>query len=65
MSKSAAEDGVRMGDQTPGEVISPLSFQRTDGDSVDSLLEPRPKPASYSPPMDTVGWIPKIKDGKK
>jgi len=48
-----------MGDAAPGQVQSPLSFQRTDGDSVDSLLEPLPKPASYTPPMDTAGFIPK------
>ncbi len=48
-----------MGDEAPGQVQSPMSFQRTDGDSVDSLLEPRPEPASYSPPKDTIGLIPK------
>jgi hypothetical protein len=56
-TKRYNDDG--MGEAAPGQVQSPLSFQRTDGASVDSLLEPRPEPSSYKPPMDSAGFIPK------
>lgn len=43
------------------QMLSPMSFQRTDGDSVDSLLEPRPacNLEEEALPPDSAGFIPK------
>jgi len=49
------------------QALSPLAFQRTDGDSVDSIHDIRPEGDELTDsnlPRDTAGFIPKCSKGK-
>lgn len=57
MAKKPTKEGF--GEVGPGEVISPLSFQRTD-EGVDSLHQDRPTGGDLREgPKDPAGFIPK------
>lgn len=57
MAKKSTKVGF--GEKAPDEVISPLSFQRTDG-GVDSLHQDRPTGGDLREgPKDPAGFIPK------
>ena len=59
-SKSEGKD--TFGEASGLEVISPLSYQRTDGASTDSLLDNRPAGGNLvEGPEDTAGFIPKCR----
>lgn len=48
------------GNAAPEGLISPLSYQRTDGEAVDSLKQACPKALDMSNlPKDTAGFLPK------
>jgi len=52
-----APTGKHFGEADP-VTIGPASFQRTDGDSVNSQRDARPE-ADWHPPRDPAGFIPK------
>jgi len=49
--------------QELGATVSPLAYQRTDGDSVNSLHDCGPEATSYEPPADPLDLS--KREGKK